>query len=138
LKTTSNNLSTWRIDSQAELDEAVLALASESDHIDAIDVVSMNYNHLEAMGFCLVESKGNTPVDDLIDRHVDLMGLSYKTLGLVAHHIIERINEDKMTRYTAGQLKGILKKAIIEGRLKMEELKDDVKKKIKISPDQKM
>lgn len=53
LKTTRNTLSTWRINSETEIEDAILAMASGFDHIDTIDVIPINPEHLESEGISL-------------------------------------------------------------------------------------
>lgn len=126
LRTKSNTLSVWRINSETEIDEAVLAIISNGDNIETIDVVVLDGEFLVKASVEQEFTEGNTPVIDLRQNHVDLKNLNYFKIGLVAEHIIQRIKFEKVKRYTKKELKSILKKAIEQERLKMEDLKEAV------------
>jgi hypothetical protein len=75
------------------------------------------------------------PVDDLVEKHIDLSNLTYRSLGIVAHHIVDKINENeindqKVILYTKEQLKKILNLAISQNRLNPDKLKEFVRKKL--------
>lgn len=129
LKSSSNTLSVWEIEDEQHLDEAVLALASGFQHLESIDVVMLERDKLKKEIECK-QTKGSTPVVDLENTHFDLSGLNYYTIGIVAEHIIEKIRTKKIKRYSLGELKKILNNAIDSGRLKREDLKENVLKKI--------
>ena len=130
LKTTKNNLSVWRIESEDNLHEAILALVANQDHLDTIDVVILEESTLLDYKLNIVASPGDTPVESLIGAHRDISDLTYTKLGIVKDHIVERIRNDKIKRYTVGALKKILKEAIKKGILKKNDLKESIKNKI--------
>ena len=72
------------------------------------------------------QTEGITPISDLADSHYDLKNLNYYKIGFVAEHIIQRIKLNKVKRYTINELKVILKKAIEQDRLKIEDLHESV------------
>ncbi|TVR82964.1 MAG: hypothetical protein EA412_01200 [Chitinophagaceae bacterium] len=130
LKTTKNSLSVWRIESEDDLDEAVLALVSNQDHLDTIDVVILEESTLIGYKLNIVASPGDTPVESLIEAHRDIADLTFTNLGLVKDHIVERIRKHKIKRYTIGSLKKLLKVAIEKGMLNKTGLKESVQNKI--------
>ena len=130
LKTTKNTLSVWHIDNETDINDAVLAIVSDQDHIETIDVVVLNVNEIEKYEIKIIASDGITSVKSLIDSHRDLSELTYTKLGFIKDHIVERIRAEKMKRFTKGQLKKILKNAIESGILQMNDLKDSVRKKM--------
>ena len=83
LRTRNNALSFWRCGSASdeELDDAVLALAAGSTRLLKIDLVWVSEADLQADGQELVDTKGQTPVQDLIEKHVDAQQLDYERLG---------------------------------------------------------
>ena len=117
MKTKKNTLSMWRIDNEAQIDDAVLAIVSAHHHLDAIDVVWINKDQLEEKGVSMQDTPGNTPVDDLVDNHVDVLDLTYISLGKVAHCIVKCFHDSSVERYTRVRLKKLLRKAIESGRL---------------------
>ena len=129
LKSCGNTLSVWEIDNEQNLDEAVLALASGFQHLESIDVVMLESDRLQAE-IKSKQTKGQTPVKDLENTHFDLIDLNYYTIGLVAEHIIEKLRQKKIKRYTISDLKKILNTAIATGRLKREDLNASVANKL--------
>jgi len=66
MKTKQNTLSVWEIESPDELDNAVLAIVSQHQHLETIDVVKLDSVSLVENEIVWVESRGLTPIDDLI------------------------------------------------------------------------
>jgi len=126
IKTINNTLSTWRIDTEAQVDEAVLAIVSGGQHVDTIDVVWMSQNQLEAEGISIQNTPGVTPIADWVERHVDVVGLTYKSLGKVAHCIVKCFSENSVRRYTRVMLIKLLRDAIDSRRLSVEKLDTSV------------
>lgn len=130
LKTTRNTLSVWHINDKEDLDEAVLAIVSNQDHIESIDVVILSETSLIETGIKIVTSPGNTPFQGFVDSHRDISELTYSSLGLIKDHIVERIRDENIVRYTKSKLTKLLLKAIEEGVLKRENLNDSLKSKL--------
>tara|TARA_R110002033_G_scaffold40631_3_gene81046 strand:- start:134 stop:625 length:492 start_codon:yes stop_codon:yes gene_type:complete len=130
LRSTRNTLSVWKIDSEKDLDEAVLALAASFQRLESIDVVLLEGQDLVKANINCIQTKGITLVKDLEQTHYDLSELNYFKVGLVAEHIAQRIYLKKIKRYTVTDLKRVLNKAIEDNRLKMEDLNESVRKKI--------
>lgn len=130
LKTSQNTLSVWEMANENEMDDVALALVSFQPHLETIDVISLETDTMVAQGIRLEQTDGLTPVADMKHKHRDLCGLSYRSLGIVANHMVEGIRENKYRRYTKTDLKKLLKKAIATGRLDPEQLKPSVRDKI--------
>lgn len=130
MKTSGNTLSTWCIDNEAQIDDAVLAIVSAHQHLDTIDVVWMSQDQLGEEGIIMQDAPGFTPVVDLVDNHVDIVDLTYKSLGKVAHCIVKCFSDNYVKRYTRGSLKKLLRTAIESGRLKAERIAQSVADKL--------
>lgn len=130
LKTSKNTLSVWKIETEEDLDQAVLALVTNQDHLDTIDIVILEESSLLKYNLNIVASPGDTPVENLINAHRNISDLTFSKLGEVKNHIVERIRKKKLKRYTVGSLKRLLNTAIENGILKKDDLKEDVQKKI--------
>ena len=126
MKTKGNALSTWQISDQNEIADAVLAIVSFHEHLDTIDVVCLNPSCLEKVGVKFQPTQVNTPVKDLIERHVDICNLTYRSLGIVAEQIVNVIREDKVVRYTKGSIRKLLKTAIDLGRIEIGDLHNSI------------
>jgi hypothetical protein len=132
LKTKHNSLSVWNAKSEdiEEVDEAVLALISGKDHVETIDIIPLLPDKLDEKGIENEPSWGKTLLENPIEKHRDLINLTYSKLGIIAYHIADRIKEKKIIRYTEGRQKELLKRAIETGRLDIAELPEDIRKKI--------
>ncbi len=137
IRTSQNALSVWKVDGKEKLEEAVLALvlAPSREQLDTIDVVAMDPEYLRDKGIEWEESKGQTLVSDLTDSHVDLTRLSYRKVGILAYHIAERIQANDAKRYTVGQLTAIVKKAVQDGRVNLDDIPNETLKK-RLGPSQ--
>jgi hypothetical protein len=130
LRTTKNTLSVWRINNEAELEEAVLAIVSGQDHLETIDIIMLDDDYFMKCHIPMEETEGLTPVEDLKKTHIDLCFLDFWTIGMVAEHIIENIKKHRLKRFTISGLKKIIKNAIAKNRLKLSDLKESVQKNI--------
>lgn len=132
LKTTSNSLSVWRIDNEDDLDQAVLAIVANQDHIDTIDVIWMDEHKLREIGIELLCSPGITPVPHLVDTHVDIAKLTYSKIGLLKDEVVQCINSARVKRYTVAAIKKILLDSIEKKLIAIEDLKESVRNKISV------
>jgi len=128
LRTQQNNLSVWRIKSEDEIENAVIAISSGQERLETIDIVILNSEYLEQNGIEFMATEGitalKTPKEDI---HFDMIELTYKKLGVIAYHIVEKFKEKKVFRYTRTKLKDILKNANNEKKLDINELSEDIK-----------
>ena len=130
VRTQRNTLSVWEVPDENMIDEAVLAIVSAGHHLETIDVVQMDREHLEKNEIDCIQTEGNTPVKDLANTHIDLSDLAYKKLGIIAYHIANKFRQGKVERYTAGRIKGILKNAIQNKRLEITDLGNSISEKL--------
>ena len=129
LKTQGNTLSAWQV-AEETIADAVLAIVASHQQLDTIDVVFLDPSSLESNGIMLQSTLGNTPVKNLIDQHIDICDLTYRTLGTVAEQIALALKEGKVVRYTKGKIKNLLKDAIDQGRLQMNDLNESLRKRL--------
>ena len=132
LKTSNNSLSVWKINSESEIDNAVLAIASGQEHLATIDVVLLNPDYLKQNGIKLKEAPNEaiTALKSSKKMHFNIKNLTYKKLGIVAKQIIQNFKEDKVKRYTEGKIKEMLKNAISKKELDVNNLNENVKIKL--------
>jgi hypothetical protein len=130
LKTTGNTLSVWHIETEADLDSAILAIVANQDHLDKIDVVFLDEPTLTKYNLKIVANKGRTAVESLNDTHRDIAELNYTKLGQVKDQIVHCLRNSKHKRYTVNTLKKILNDAIEKGLIQKENLKESLRKDI--------
>jgi hypothetical protein len=126
LKTSDNALSVWRIESEGELNDALLALITgkKQEKLSKIDYVLINENKLIDKGLSLIDSDGDTVVDDLVKKHRNIANLSYKKLGAVKDLILDCIHNGQCHLSSKQQNKTLLKESIKNGKLQKENLNE--------------
>ena len=129
LRTRNNTLSTWEIPAESQIEEAVLAIVAAQQHIDTIDVVVLQRDEIEEVA-TLRKSPGAPPVKDLVNSHVDIADVNYETLGEVAGAIVQKFREEKVFRWTARRIKGLLAEAVSSGRLALDDLAPGLRRKL--------
>jgi len=133
LRTQQNNLSVWRIKSEDEIENAVLAISSGQQYLETFDIVILDSEYLEQKGIKFMVTEGQTAAKMPKDMHFHMVDLTYEKLGIVAYHIVEKFKEKKVLRYTKKNLKDILNNAINEKRLDFNELSENIKNKLCIN-----
>ena len=128
LKTTNNTLSLWAIDDDSEMDEAVLAIGSQFNDLDAIDIVTIDTSSITRRGLSTNQCPGLTPYKRFEDRHLDVVGLDYASLGLMADVIIDSLRQGSLKRIMREELKAIISKGVEEGKIEWADLKKKVQK----------
>ncbi|WP_421827061.1 hypothetical protein [Larkinella sp.] len=128
LRTQNNTLSVWRIEDESEVKEAILAIISNQDQLDTIDIVILKETYLSENSIQIETTKGETPVKELVNIHRDLSQLTYSKLGIIAKHITDQ--EATFKRITVKDSKQIILEAIEKKRLSIDDLKVKVRMKI--------
>lgn len=114
-KTKRNTLSVWEIASEQQIDDAILAILGNSDHLDTIDVVCIPSDILAMKELTVEHTPGNTQFEKMVNSHRNIAGLDFLTLGTVSKLIIRQLQEKKDRRYTVGKLKKLVKSAVKDG-----------------------
>lgn len=130
LKTSSNTLSFWRIDSLDDIASGVLAIAASNDNLDKLDIIVIDEDKILGLDISIGVTPGKTACEDLISSHRDLINLTVRDLAVVSEAIVDEIRCDKVKRYTLAKLKDLVIKAYDEGRIKPSLLSDGVGRKI--------
>jgi hypothetical protein len=134
LKTSNNDLSVWRITSEEELDQAILALITggKQTQLNTLHYVLIEEDLLIDHGLSLKESPGDTAVDELVYTHRDIEKLTYLKLGKIKDLIINSIRTERTNHITKRQLKAVLVKAINEGKLDKNRLNSELVRREKL------
>ncbi len=133
LRTTNDKLSLWRCEDDPEdLDQVFLALAtgSKSEGFDRIDIVILHEDELQGAGLAEELTEGDTVVEDLKSRHVDLGYFDLDKLGALARIVAARINSHKSKRRTEAAVKRLVRDAISAGRVRPDELNEELGQKL--------
>ena len=131
-RTTDGKLSTWLIDSLDELTDAVLAIAVSSSEVTKMDFIVIDTSLLEkhSLKYEQTYAGREIAVADLQNKHHDIVDITIGKLinctNLYMDIIKNETDEEKyIVRYTVGDIKEILKRAIIQKRI--DESKTDTK-----------
>ena len=130
LKTTANALSVWEVGDKSQVSDAVLAMASQFDHLDTIDIALLCQGALGKAGLGVERSAANTALADFADNHREVVRLTYRKLGELAGLIVDEIRANRIQRYTKGQLRTLLHAAVAKGRININDLREKVKCKV--------
>jgi hypothetical protein len=122
LRTKMNTLSLWEIESAAELDDAILAIVAQGDNTDSIDIILIEPENIKTGGLSFEKTEGTTPYTAFLERHIDVIDLNYKTLGIFAMVVLNGIASEKVHRVTSSQLKNILDHGLKNGKINLESL----------------
>ncbi len=129
LRTNKNTLSFWKIKDKRNIESVILALTASADHLETIDIVVLENKEIEEQ-IDVVPTTGNSPYEPMNSAHRDLTDITYSKLGIIKDCIIKAIRKDLLKRFTRSKLKSILIKAIENGKLNPEDLKDSVRSKV--------
>ena len=137
LRTKSNTLSFWECIDPSGTDDcpkdAALAIAASGQHIEGIDIIWFSSDVLEKSGQTLNHTAGDTPVTDMINRHVDACHLDGVRLLQIADQITGAIQSKKRHRFTKKQVETLLVEAVRQNRVNIIDLKTNVQEKVVVS-----
>ena len=123
-RTSGNRLSVWRIEQQEDLGGAVLAMAAMGSQIETMDFVVLKEADLVSHELKLAQSPSTTPVTDFVDRHFDIVDLTYASLGRVATVILALVRANQVARFTKAQLRELLLQAVKDNRVDRDALNE--------------
>lgn len=129
LKTKQNTLSLWKIDTLDKLNEALIAITSGMDHLDRIAIVFFEDVKLNA-DLNLTICTGQTPFSDFKDNHWDIVELNYDSLGKFSKVVHEAIKENHYKQISKAKIKELLNEAIVEKKLDLSKISDNIRNKL--------
>lgn len=112
LRTQSNTLSVWRIDSIAEFDNAVLAIASGYQSVSGVDVVAIDETELQEVGLRIQPRPSPTPMTCMGDAHYNVCGLAAGTLPKFAACVVRSISQGSVASYPVDAVGSLLRSAL--------------------------
>lgn len=134
LRTSGDALSWWHCEGEErDVAEVALALATGSKitNFDKIDVVLLPEIDLLAAGLTTGPEAGDTPIEELKLRHVNVVNLDLERLGDIAKVLAPRIRKgDLVFPFTTARLKNLVRTAIQDGRLHPHDLNEKLQEKL--------
>lgn len=133
LRTRGNSLSFWQCDTEkkGDLEDAALALAAAAHRVDTFDIVWLRNEELRSDGQTLRKTRGQTPVGELVDLHVDVCRLDYVRLGRVARRIVTALEEKRHCRLTRARVRKLLAEAVEERRVEIGDLEVGIQAEVR-------
>lgn len=133
----NGTLSTWRIDSLGEIENAVLAIAVTSTDITKMDFIIIDTDLLSenSLEYEQTYAGQEIAIPDLQDTHYDIVGITIEKL-VNCTRVYQRIvdldpdGETYIIRYAAGEIKDLLKCAIEENRVDESKASRKIKEQI--------
>lgn len=133
-RTTDSSLSTWYIDSLQTLDEAVLAIAVSSSDITKMDFIVIQTDILDSneLQYTPTYAGMKIAIPDLQDKHYDIQGISLKKLKnccKVYKDVIQMNDGEEIyiVRYAEGEIKDLIREALIQQRVDINNAKGKVR-----------
>ena len=132
LKTQENSLSFWQCpsDTDSDVEEAALAIATARERVDRLDIVWLADAELQTDGLDLRNTEGRTSLKDMAAMHVDVARLDYVRLGIVARRVAAAIQADRCRRLTKAHVKRLIAVAIGQGRIDVDALHDRLRAEV--------
>ena len=128
LKTHGNALSVWGCESEENLEDVALALASAGDCLNVVDVTWVEISSLPALGIQPQKTPGDTPVSDLKDYHLNIMNLDMRRITDLAQLFAQRIRQGKKhRRFSRPEVKRLITNAVKANRLLLDDLKEKIR-----------
>ena len=131
-RTTNDTLSFWKCeDTPEDLAEIALALAGSMTELSKFWIVLIDQDFLESKGFQLKATLGTTPIQDLRDRHIDIVELDAMNLTVLAQEITQLIRQsNNCYSFTKKGVGDLLRNAIESKRLLIEDLDENLAQKL--------
>lgn len=134
LRTQNETLSLWKIEDEAMISDAIIALASNREIIQKLDYLIIPDSEISEFNLELREQLGESPYHDFNKNHLDIINLNYYKLGVVSNMIRKIINSDKgrITRVNEVEIEKLLCSAIEENKINIEDLSESLAEKLMI------
>lgn len=128
LKTETNALSVWEVDDdRSNLGRVLTAVAANRDHLSDLSYVLLTKDDLRAIGAKIASSEGGTVDREVNKWHRDIVELTTQKL----HQIAVVVNDKpEKPRRLPGDVAGLLRQGIAEGRFSAAQLEEGLRKEI--------
>lgn len=131
LRTSKNVLCAWRIESERDIDKAVLAFTSKCNKLEHLWFVLLDEQRLLENSIDVEQQDENIPFKEQIKCHVVLQRINYDKLGIIARSVFEEIKGERARLYIKGRLKKMLNDAISCGSICAEDLDPKLQNELK-------
>jgi len=132
LRTSGNTLSLWRIkeESEEEIKEAVLALASNFERLGKMAVILINEEDLSKYSLDIKNNLGNGKYFSYNEEHFDIINITYNKLNPIGNIICEKVKADNFLPFSKADVKEIIQNGINTGKLEKEHLHEKLQSEL--------
>jgi len=95
-----------------------------------MDIVVVPEKEIEDAGLKAEAKEGDTAVQDLRSRHVDLVELDFDKLGTFARILAYRVKNSQFKLLTKTEIKRLVRNAVSGGRVQPSELNEKLREKL--------
>lgn len=128
LKTTDNKLSLWRVENEADIKDALVALAITRDKISDLAVVMIRPEDLQELS--MDDEEGNSPTFGINDKHRNITNLNYDTLGTVIISILNGLRSGGYKKHSDRAIKRMIVEAYKAGKVDLSNAKESMREDI--------
>lgn len=133
-RTRQGTLSTWKVDSMDDINEAMLAIIISSSEISKMDFIVIDTNFLDELGleYKHTDPGMDLPIPELSKLHYDIVNISLKKITLCAE-LYKRIyikngdTEEYVFRLSKGEVKDRIISVLKEGRIDITKANNSIK-----------
>lgn len=133
LRTTDNNLSVWKADSEEDIEDAIVALALNRDAVEKIIYILIREEDLAKLEIEISDKKaGKAPGlrDSILNKHRDLIELDFWRIGFLAEYMLRLAKDEKHRKlYSKADVKMLLNK--YKERIDIDNMSEKLKEKLK-------
>ena len=134
LRTSGNTLSFWYCGgdqvTRANLEQASLAMATEFEKSNKVDLIWLSKESLEQGGYQVRQTDGQTQIPELVSLHYDVCNIDYQLLGDMARRIQEAIRNGNLCQLRRAEVLNVLVKAAKDGRFDFAKLKPKLRSEV--------
>lgn len=134
LRTTDNNLSVWKADSEEDIEDAIVALALNRDAVDKIIYILIREEDLAKLEIEIsYKNAGKAPglKDSILNKHRDLIELDFWRIGFLAEYMLRLAKDENHRKLCSkAEVKKLLNK-YKGSKIKIENMSEKLKEKLK-------
>ena len=120
-KTDKNKLSVWKVENDEDIEDAFIALGSNCSSVGTIWAAKISSTELEGISFD--DEEGNTPTVGINQKHRNITGLNYLSLGTVISSILACFKkENQIVKKSRPEMRKLLAEAYVNNRLQSDYL----------------
>lgn len=135
LRTTNNELSVWKADTQEDIEDAIVALALNRDSVSKLSYFLLEEDELKKIEIDVSDQKPGAVAglkDCILSKHRDLIELDFWRLGFLTQYMLELVKNPKQCKnLTRKEIKALLEKYKNKNLITVEQMNSKLKEDLK-------